>query len=427
MVQPAQVLGQSVIKRGPGFKGCCVPQLPFGRCEHFDTINSIGCHNTSDYIFGKLAIYFLGRNHLMSPRLKYTLIALAGLALGACQSPDTLAPTMKVFRISGRIIGQKGIDVSGTEIRINAITAIADSNGQYLFTNLLDNTYTLTPRRQGLSFTPVSIVVHIDEKDVTSQNFIAADQASNDSSPRGMRTVVGGSFIMGSNNDDPEERPAHIVTVETFAINKYEVTQKQWRELMGTNPSQFVGDDRPVERVSWYDAVEYCNALSLSEGLTPAYSIAGVNTTCNFNANGYRLPTEAEWEYACRAGTVTDYYSGSRTELIGSCYAEPQLASVGWYCNNSSGTTHLVGQKLPNNLGLFDMHGNVFEWCWDWRGDYAMISQIGPIGPPIGSLKICRGGSWFYVPQQSRSAFRLAYQPNSQYSGVGFRIVRTIR
>src|SRR3990172_1474954 len=133
-----------------------------------------------------------------------------------------------------------------------------------------------------------------------------------------------------------------------------------FQKMMGFNPSLMAGDERrPVDQVSWYDAVEFCNRLSEIAGLNPSYDIN--NRSCIFTRNGYRLPTEAEWEYACRAGTTTRYYSGN---------SESDLARVGWYRLNSDGTTHPAAQKEPNAWGLFDMHGNVWEWCNDWMGNY---------------------------------------------------------
>lgn len=325
------------------------------------------------------------------------------------------------LEISGQIIAQGNINVEGIVIKAGALTAVSDNTGRYVFANLTNGTYLLKPQGQGLVFIPDSLVVNVNGQNVSAQNFLVYNPQPADT----LITLPGGSFIMGSDNDNIEERPTHAVTVRMIAMGKYEVTQKQWREVMGNNPSEFIGDDLPVEKVSWPDAIAYCNARSLSEGLQPAYVINGNSTTCNFNANGYRLPTEAEWEYACRAGTTTDYYSGNRSNNSG-CYSEPVLDAIGWYCNNSGGRTHPVGQKQPNAFGFFDMTGNVFEWCWDWNGDYPAGPQNNPTGPTSGSLRICRGGSWFFVPQQSRSTFRLAYLPSSKFSGVGFRVVRSI-
>jgi len=226
--------------------------------------------------------------------------------------------------------------------------------------------------------------------------------------------IQGGTFMMGSNDGRNEEKPVHQVTVGSFVIGKYEVTQKEYREMMGTNPSYFKGDNLPVENVSWYDVIEYCNKRSQKEGLTPAYTINGNDVTWNRNANGYRLPTEAEWEYACRAGTTGKYNTG-----------ESISDNTGWYDANSGGKTHPVGQKSANAWGLYDMHGNVREWCWDWYGNYSSGAQTDPPGASSGSTRVERGGSWSSSAEGVRSAYRSNY--GNPYYGddyLGFRLVR---
>jgi formylglycine-generating enzyme required for sulfatase activity len=243
-----------------------------------------------------------------------------------------------------------------------------------------------------------------------------------------MVRINGGTFTMGSPVTDPEssgdESPQHKVTVSSFYMGKYEVTQKEYREVMGINMSGFKGDNLPVENVTWFDAVEYCNKRSQKEGLTPAYTISGrtpatgysiraATVTWNRNANGYRLPTEAEWEYACRAGTTTAYNTGASINN-----------NTGWYDANSSKTTHPVGQKSANAWGLYDMHGNVWEWCWDWYGYYARGGVQTTAGPDSGTERVSRGGSWLASAQVVRSAFRFNVKPSFQSHSTGFRVVR---
>jgi formylglycine-generating enzyme required for sulfatase activity len=231
-----------------------------------------------------------------------------------------------------------------------------------------------------------------------------------------MVRIKGGTFAMGSPASEPEREDnelQHSVTVRSFYMGRYEVTQREWFDIMGYDTSSFSGDNLPVETVSWYDAVEYCNRRSLREGLTPAYTINGENVTWNWKANGYRLPTEAEWEYACRAGTTTPYYTGSSVD------------SAGWYGNNSDGKTHPVGQKQPNAWGLYDMHGNVWEWCWDWYGEYPRGAQTDPTGAGSGSLRVPRGGSWGGYARDLRSAYRFRFLPAYRFDGLGFRLARS--
>ena len=228
-----------------------------------------------------------------------------------------------------------------------------------------------------------------------------------------MVRIPGGTFMMGSSDYSIDEKPQHRVTVSSFYIGKYPVTQKEYRELMGTNPSNFKGYNLPVEQVSWYDAVNYCNRLSQNEGLTPAYTVNGPNVTWNCNANGYRLPTEAEWEYACRARTTTPYYIGD------------SVANAAWYSDNSNGRTHPVGEKQANAWGLHDMLGNVFEWCWDWKNYYPSDAQTDPKGgPSYGFGRVVRGGCWEYSAQSLRFTIRAAHDPSIRCDIIGFRVAR---
>ena len=232
--------------------------------------------------------------------------------------------------------------------------------------------------------------------------------------PEGFVLVEAGIFQMGSTDGDKDEKPVHRVTIRrSFYMSLYEVTQKQWREVMGGNPSHFKGFDLPVEKVSWYDVVEYCNRLSRKEGLTPCYSGSGNSIRCNFSANGYRLPTEAEGEYAARGGNKSRGYKYAGSNSAG---------DVGWY---SGVKTHPVGRKRPNELGLHDLSGNVWEWCWDWYGQYSSSAQTDPRGPAGGSNRLNRGGSWDRGARLLRVANRFSSTPSSGYRALGFRPMRT--
>src|SRR5262245_16034861 len=209
--------------------------------------------------------------------------------------------------------------------------------------------------------------------------------------------IPGGSFLMGSGEYE-SEKPIHRVTLSPFAIGKYPLTQAQWKAVMGNNPSNFKGDHLPVERVSWNSATEFCSALSKRTG------------------RAYRLPTEAEWEYACRAGTATLFSSADNSET---------LDQHGWYYNNSEQKTRNVGQKIPNAWGLHDMHGNVFEWCHDWYDEdyYAQSPSTDPQGPPSGTSHVLRGGSFLTVSYLCRTAYRFSNWPDYRYYDIGFRVV----
>jgi formylglycine-generating enzyme required for sulfatase activity len=359
----------------------------------------------------------------MNIKANLAIATIAGLLLLGCQTEDQLLPSdgKTRFRITGQITGQRNAPIAGIEVKTGAFTAVTDSTGRYVLAEVPNGTHIVTPKLRDLMFMPSSRTIDVNGQDIDNQNFTV-----DYSVPQSMEIIVGGSFSMGFSNGDIAERPVHTVTVKTFAMARYEVTQQQWQAVMGSNPSYFKGDSLPVERISWYDAIAFCNALSLREGLDPVYIINGISTVCDFDAHGYRLPTEAEWEYACRCGTTTDFYSGDQMTKNKGRYVDPKLDEIGWYDGNAGGTTHKVGLKRPNGFGLFDITGNVFEWCWDWRGEYPGSSQTNPTGPTSGDTRICRGGSWFYVPYQSRTAFRNTYSPDSSYSGVGIRVVRTI-
>jgi formylglycine-generating enzyme required for sulfatase activity len=226
--------------------------------------------------------------------------------------------------------------------------------------------------------------------------------------------VDGGTFQMGAAG---VAEPVHSVSLSSFYLGKYEVTQKQWVTVMGSSPSAFKGDNLPVESVSWYDAVDFCNRLSAKEGLEPCYTISGTTVSCDFSKNGYRLPTEAEWEYAARGGRSSRGYTYS---------GENDAGRVGWYSGNSGNTTHPVGGKQANELGLYDMSGNVWEWCWDWYGSYGSEAQTDPRGPSSGSNRLWRGGSWYnddvsYLRASSRSRAG----PGDRPFNIGFRVARS--
>jgi len=215
--------------------------------------------------------------------------------------------------------------------------------------------------------------------------------------------VKGGTFTMGctseqGNECDDDEKPTHQVTLSDFYIGKYEVTQKQWRDVMGTDPPElrFKGcDDCPVERVSWNDIQDFIKKLNQKTG------------------KKYRLPTEAEWEYAARGGSQNRGYKYAGSNNIG---------EVAWYDGNSSSKTHAVGGKKPNELGIYDMSGNVYEWCSDWYGNYSAGSQRNPQGPTSGTYRLLRGGSWFFNAGRCRVSSRFRRIPGSRFDNYGFRL-----
>ncbi len=234
-------------------------------------------------------------------------------------------------------------------------------------------------------------------------------------------TMIGipaGSFEMGGRSAWAEwtEKPVHTVTLDAFYLSETQVTQAQYQSVTGENPSHFRYDDAlPVESVSWYDAVRFCNLLSDRAGIDRCYDEE--TWECDFNNNGFRLPTEAEWEYACRAGTTTMYWSGDTYR---------DLARAGWYQAVSGAKTHLVGTKSPNPWGLYDMHGNIWEWCNDWwmENYYDITPENNPHGPGYSFARIARGGRFYSSARHSRAAIRGGISPDYTGSGYGFRLAR---
>jgi formylglycine-generating enzyme required for sulfatase activity len=239
--------------------------------------------------------------------------------------------------------------------------------------------------------------------------------------------INGGTFMMGSPDSElsrESDEQQHKVTVSGFYMGKYEVTQKDYQALMGTNPSNIKGDNLPVGKVNWYDAIEYCNALSKKEGLTAAYTLNGTQVTWNKKAKGYRLPTEAEWEYACRAGTITLFSTGNNILTSQGNY-DGNYPYIGNVKETYQEKTTAVGSFQPNAWGLYDMHGNVWEWCWDWYGDYTGRSQTGPVGAASGVYRVQRGGSGGSSVLGLRSANRGRSLPDYSDYDFGFRICRS--
>lgn len=267
--------------------------------------------------------------------------------------------------------------------------------------------------------------------------------------PADMCYVPGGTFTMGDTKGGGEaaEIPTHSVTIGSFYMGKHEVTQAEYNSIMGSNPAtgHGVGDNYPVYYVSWYSALKYCNLRSMAEGLTPVYKIGSStvpattnpanwgpvptasnddwnNASCDWTANGYRLPTEAEWEYAARgASSSPDYlYSGS-----------DDINAVAWYSTNwglANQASHEVEALAPNGIGAYDMSGNVWEWCWDWYSIYSVDSKVNPVGPNGGTYRLVRGGVWYESPASCRVSYRNAYSfyPQNSDRSYGFRVCRAV-
>lgn len=256
-----------------------------------------------------------------------------------------------------------------------------------------------------------------------------------------MVAVEGGVFSMGSLNNESNEQPVREVTLDGFLIMQTEVTQAEYRAVTGLNYSANKSPEHPVEEVSWYDAVVFCNRLSVLAGLTPVYALDGAtdtdawgavprmgapesetarwnSITCDFAADGYRLPTEAEWEYAAGAGGTPSLYSGSSF-----------INDVAWYSANAGGATHAVAEKHPNAYGIYDLNGNVWEWCWDWYGNYKASDTVNPRGEQdsgVTGRRIRRGGSFRSDAVFCRNANRASSVPELRGVDLGFRVARSM-
>ena len=239
--------------------------------------------------------------------------------------------------------------------------------------------------------------------------------------------LPGGEFTMGSNRGSPDEAPAHKVKVTGFMMDKYEVTHEMFIKVQLPDPSHWQDSPKkPVERVRWRDAKQYCNERSTLEGLKPCYDEKTMDWVCDYSANGYRLPTEAEWEYAARAGTEAPYEFGTADKL----------RQYAWFADNAEEKTHAVGQKRANRWGIYDLYGNVSEWCEDVFSPtyYAESPAVDPLGPPSPGKyvkRVMRGGSWKSSADMARVSFRQGQRTGDTdacfYTDYcGFRCVRRV-
>ena len=327
------------------------------------------------------------------------LLATASVMLAACivdetgTGPDpadavasvTVSPAAvsmdigETVQLSAAVLTGRGDPVSPTVSWSSSAPAVAGVSSDGLLIGIGTGSATITAMSEGKSgLSTVTVAILGDDQFVL---------------------IPPGSFLMGSTTGDADERPVHLVNItQPFYMQKTEVRQGVWREVMGWEPSSFgfCGDDCPVAGVSWDEVQEFVSRLNAAQ-----------------MGRYYRLPTEAEWEYAARAGT-TGGYGGPGT-----------LDDMGWYAGNSGSRVHPVAQKLPNAWGLYDMHGNVVEWVLDWNSSsyYSVSPMDDPMGPATGSSRVVRGGSWFHGANFARSAFRGAVNPSSGFFFSGFRLV----
>ncbi len=351
-------------------------------------------------------------------RVLILITLLTGLMVAGCHKPtDPDQVSTPVFSPAGGTY-EEGVDVGITTTTLGAAihytTDGSDPNtNSPLYISPIHVTQTTTLKAKAY-------------KSGLQDSAIATASYTITFEPSEMLFVPGGTF-------NPES--SYTVTLSSFYMGKYEVTQAEYQAVMGTNPSNFGGNpNRPVEMVSWFNAIEYCNRRSMQEGLTPCYSYLTfgtdpdnwpsgwnasdnnhTNVSCAWSANGYRLPTEMEWMFAAQGGNQSHGYTYSGSN---------DIDAVAWYSGNSGSGTHNVGEKAANELGIFDMSGNVFEWCWDIYGNYPTGSYTDPIGLNSGSTRVDRGGSSANGTGSCTVSYRAAGYATYTRSSIGFRCVR---
>ena len=320
----------------------------------------------------------------------------------------TSNPTGAVITINGRQYGQTPKTL--TDFEVGTYTVYFSKEG---YQNLSQTVEIKDGKKETLAVTMTKTTVPQQPVPTTPVATSGSTNGTSTTTASGNRTftvngvsfemveVKGGTFTMGGTSEqgseaESDEKPTHSVTLSDYYIGKFEVTQKLWKAVMGSNPSYFKGDNLPVENVSWHEAQRFIRKLNQQTG------------------QNFRLPTEAEWEYAARGGNKSRGYKYSGSNSIN---------DVAWYNNttNDSGTKP-VGTKAPNEIGIYDMSGNVWEWCSDWYGNYSSGGQTNPTGPSAGSYRVLRGGSWYYDAKYCRVSLRNNYRPESKYYNLGFRL-----
>jgi formylglycine-generating enzyme required for sulfatase activity len=399
-------------------------------------------------------------------------ILLAGLIFWSCSddSNPSSSETEKFIKVTSPNGSEDWSRASTRTIiwtdNINDDVRIDLYKGGVLFMNISDNVlssgsfeWEIGAVMEAGSDFKIKITSTGDESvsDVSDQNFTVSYQTP----PEGFAVIPGGTFIMGDHLSEgySDELPLHSVYISDLYMGKYEITQKEWNDIMGSNPAAGygVGDDYPVYNISWYSILKYCNLRSISEGLTPVYSInnythpanwGAVPTTdnsswnaavCNWSANGYRLPTEAEWEYAARGGlsgqrfpdgaTISHSTNGATQANFYSSSESYNVSPTTGYHPDFNESSSPVGSFPPNDYGLYDMSGNMQEWCWDWysTGYYSISPVNDPRGPDAGSFRLLRNGSWAHIEFCCRVSYRYSGSAFfNGYTSAGFRVARKL-
>ncbi|MBS1561136.1 MAG: SUMF1/EgtB/PvdO family nonheme iron enzyme [Bacteroidetes bacterium] len=359
------------------------------------------------------------------------ITTLSGCTKDAPTTPDT---TPKKYAVKGTVTPKTAEAVDGVTITMGTRTATTTATGAYSFSDVDTGSYVVTPSKAGITFTPATKSIKVSTADVTGVDFVATGAVTPTHIVPEMIAIEPGTFMMGGKASQPSgdnAKPQHqVMLTRAYSIGKTEVTQAQYMSVMGSNPSIHKGDSLPVGSMSPIDAMQYCNTLSTLEGLTPCYTISGLTVTWNPDANGFRLPTEAEWEYAARAGTTDNTYNGVNDGRYPNAVLEP----IAWFSRNSAisppydGTTsrpQIVATKMPNAWGLFDVLGNAEEWTYGSLTTYTTDAQTDPgrTTSPL-SESVLRGSSYRQPATEIMIPTRVGAQLNAWFDSAGLRVAR---
>lgn len=360
-------------------------------------------------------------------------LAMAALFFSEGCSSSTTPPTdpVKKYAIKGKVVATTTENVSGVIVAVPAKTTTTDAGGNYSIGELENGSYVVTPTKAGMTILPATQNITVNGADATATDFVARTIPTYEVPV--MVSIEPGTFMMGAiegqRGGGTRSRLVHQVTLtKGMWVAKYEVTQKQYESVMGTNPTVNKGDNKPVANITIIDMAAYCNKLSELEGLTKAYTINATTIDWNRSANGYRLPTSAEWEYFARAGTIDNTYAG----ICDANDPNALMNSIAWYAENSVGVggkpeAQVVGQKIPNQWGLYDVLGNLSELCFESNVPYTTDAQTDPwFGCVLTNIEF-RGGNFAETSSRCLVSDRFGANATS-LSGAqanGIRLVRT--